>query len=148
MTDISIPEHIFISYAHADENFAKKLAADLEKAGIHTWIDRTGLTPGDGNWEKAIRDAINRSFAVVLIASRNSRQSNLVPDELNVARVCGRSVYPIWIAGEEWMDSVPIGMGRTQYIDCRATQYTTGVAQLIETLKNVMPYRKLCNDIK
>ena len=46
------------------------------------------------------------------------------------------------------MDSVPIGMGRTQYIDCRATQYTTGVAQLIETLKNVMPYRKLCNDIK
>ncbi len=78
MTDISIPEHIFISYAHADENFAKKLAADLEKAGIHTWIDRTGLTPGDGNWEKAIRDAINRSFAVVLIASRNSRQSNFV----------------------------------------------------------------------
>ena len=135
MTSTSVPEHVFISYAHPDKDFVEKIAADLEKAGIATWVDRRGLEPGSPNWEQAIRDAINRSFAVLLIASRNARQSNFVPDELTVARVCGRSVYPVWIAGEEWMDSVPIGMGRAQYIDCRSANYDTNLPKVIETLK-------------
>src|SRR5437879_938841 len=99
MTQIPIPEHVFISYSHDDEEFVKKIGSDLEKAGINIWIDRTGLTPGTQNWNNAIRDAISRSFAVLLIASPDSGQSSFVQGELSVADSYGCPVYPAWVAG-------------------------------------------------
>jgi hypothetical protein len=140
MTNSPIPEHFFVSYSHADQITADKIVADLEEASIPIWIDRTGLAPGTPNWNNAIRNAVHRSFAVLLLASSNSGRSDIIQGELNLAERYGRPIYPVWIA-DQWEDCVPIGMIQAQYIDCRPPNYSRGLTQLIGTLKSIMNFQ-------
>jgi hypothetical protein len=71
---------------------------------------------------------------VILVASPDSRRSNYVQDELSIAEMYRRPVFPIWAAGTEWMDCIPMGMGKIQYVDARAGRYTSGLSELVETL--------------
>jgi hypothetical protein len=136
MSNILIPEHVFISYSHHDEKLAKKITTELEKVGIPIWIDRSGLQPGTPNWNNTIRHAISRSYAVLLVASPNSGQSSIVQGELNLAHSNGCPIYPVWIAGK-WEDSVPLSLLYSQYIDCREGQFTVGLSQIVEILNKV-----------
>ena len=69
--------HVFVSYSRANSDFANKLMRDLQAQGIGVWIDHTGIQPGTPNWERAIREAIDTAFAIVLVASPESAQSKL-----------------------------------------------------------------------
>ena len=142
MADKVVPEHVFISYSHVDKEFANKLATDLRRAGISIWIDRTGLQPGTPNWNTAICDALQRSFAVLLLASPSSNQSDVVQGEVNLSKSYGCPVYPVWIAGK-WEDSIPLAMMQTQYIDCREAGYVLGLSQLVETLLKIINTRAI-----
>jgi hypothetical protein len=46
-----------------------------------------------------------------------------------------RPIYPVWIAGTEWMDAVPLGLGGIQYIDARETRYEVAVQTIIHLLR-------------
>jgi hypothetical protein len=97
----TIPQHVFISYSHLDREFCNRLITDLEGEGIVVWIERVGLEPGTPSWNKAIRDAISRSFAVLLLAyPPHSEQSDVVQGELSLARSYGCPIYPLWIDGK------------------------------------------------
>src|SRR5262245_48480507 len=87
--------HIFIYYAHNDRAFAERLIADLQVAKVDIWIDKIGIKAGTRNWEQALRDAIHAAYAVLLIASPASRRSDYVRDELAIAEMEGKTVYPI-----------------------------------------------------
>jgi len=113
------------------------LKTDLDAQGIHAWIDREGVQPGTPDWEEEVRSAIRKAHAVVLLASPNSRQSRYVKDELRIADMYPRPVYPLWMAGEQWMEAIPLGWGGTQYIDARGTIYASGVQQLVAALQTI-----------
>lgn len=87
---------VFVSYARADQFIAERLVADLHEREISVWIDRKQLSTGV-DWELLIRDAIQDSSGVWLLASPNSRLSRNVRDEIAVAQILGHPVYPIWI---------------------------------------------------
>lgn len=42
----SMPYTVFISHAHADNEFTKELAAALRQAGADVWYDMENLGPG------------------------------------------------------------------------------------------------------
>ncbi|MBC8171153.1 MAG: protein kinase, partial [Anaerolineae bacterium] len=126
--------HVFISYSRADNEFVQRLIYDLETEGIPVWIDKKGLKPGTRNWEDALRTAIRGAYAMILVASPASRQSNYVLDELAIAEMYKAPVYPVWVDGEEWMDSIPMGMGKMQYIDARSENYTKALLELVMLL--------------
>jgi hypothetical protein len=128
---------VFISYSRADGDFVTRLQADLKAKGILYWIDTVGITPGTPDWEEALRQAIRKAHAVVLVASPHSRQSPYVKDELRVAAMYQRTVFPLWALGKEWIDSIPLGWGGTQYLDARSTAYPTGVDGLVTSLRTV-----------
>ena len=113
------------------------MKTDLDAQGIHAWIDREGVQPGTPDWEEEVRSAIRKAHAVVLLASPNSRQSRYVKDELRIADMYPRPVYPLWMAGEQWMEAIPLGWGGTQYIDARGTIYASGVQQLVAALQTI-----------
>ena len=51
---------VFISYAHADEQFVRQLEAELAKHGVNAWYDRkpqTGLRGGE-TWEERLTEAL------------------------------------------------------------------------------------------
>ncbi len=111
-----------------------RLIADLEQQQIKVWIDKQGLKPGTRNWENALREAIQNCHAVLLIASPDSRSSNYVQDELALAEMWKRPVYPVWAAGDQWMECIPMGMGKVQFIDARGEQYKNAVTEVVKTV--------------
>ncbi|MCU0513532.1 MAG: toll/interleukin-1 receptor domain-containing protein [Anaerolineae bacterium] len=134
--------HAFISYSRADKKFVEQVVHDLTQRGIPVWIDSAGLSPGTSNWEQAIRDAIEQAFAVILVASPDSRQSVYVQGELNVAKIRNCPVYPIWANGREWIDCIQLGMVNYQYIDCRLDQYAAGMDKLVEVMHKIVGNRE------
>jgi len=108
-------EHYFISYARANLPFVQRLARDLQQH-VKIWIDKIGLQPGTPDWEQALRNAISASDGVVFVASPSSRQSSYVRDELAIAQMENKPIYPVWAEGtnDRRMDSFPIGFGFVQ----------------------------------
>ena len=134
--------HVFISYSHANISFVHRLASDLQSNGITVWVDQSGLTPGTPDWETALRDAIGKAHAVILIASEEARKSPYVKDELRLAHdVHHLPIYPLWVAGPQWINCIPLGWGGTQYIDARGgdAQYRSALQQLIAVLSGAAP---------
>ena len=49
---------VFLSHNSADKPFVRKLALDLEKAGVRCWLDEAEIKVGDSLLDK-IRDGIS-----------------------------------------------------------------------------------------
>lgn len=75
---------VFISHSHTNKSFARKLAADLRKAGHIVWIDEGEINIGDSLIEK-IREGIDKVDYVAAILSSASIESEWVKKELDIA---------------------------------------------------------------
>lgn len=106
------------------------LSSDLRKRGIEVWVDFEGLVPGTSDWEAQLRKAIDESFALLLIASPDSRQSPFVRSELLLAEAKGVPVYALWARGESWIDCIPMRLAHLQYQDFRGAAYPESFARL------------------
>ncbi len=134
MPRIQTIRRAFISYSRQDREFVDVLASDLRNSGYEVWIDFEGLEPGTPDWEAEVRDAIQESFAVLLIASPSSRQSPYVRSELLLAEVEQLPVYALWAKGENWIDSIPMNLAHIQYQDFRGSPYADSLGALIKEL--------------
>ncbi len=126
---------VFVSYSHEDRNFVTRLRTDLQAHGIEVWVDKEGIQAGTPDWEQALRDAIHTAHAVLFIASPDARNSRYVKDELRIAEYYQRVVYPLWVAGNQWIEAVPIGLGSVQYIDVRESRYQTALPEIVQTIQ-------------
>lgn len=124
---------VFLSYAHRQLFEVNRLKNDLQDSGYTIWIDHESLPPGSHDWEQSIRKGIKSSQALVFVASPHSASSKYVISELELAEIYHIPVIPIWIEGENWLESAPLSMGRTQYIDARL-DYTAAFHKLISAL--------------
>lgn len=93
---------IFLSHNHADKPFVRRLAEDLEAAGIRVWIDEAEIMIGDSLIEK-IRQGIDEMEYVGVILSPNSVNSPWVQREVDIAmnqEIKGKrvKVLPLMIA--------------------------------------------------
>jgi class 3 adenylate cyclase len=128
---------VYICYAHRDQAVVARLSADLQASGVLTWTDERSLRPGTRNWEQAVRAAIRSAPLVLLLASPKTPLARYVLDELRVAEMYGRPVCPVWVAGEHWMECVPLGWGGAQYIDARGARYETAVQQIVAAAQDL-----------
>ena len=127
---------IYIAHAQQDGAIVERLRADLRRHGIFPWIDEHDLVAGTPSWEQALRDAIRAASALVLVASPATRASRYIGDELRIAELYGRQVYPIWVAGEQWMECIPLGWGGLQYLDARGDHYAAALVSLATELRH------------
>ncbi len=110
---------VFISYAHANAEFADQLAQDLGAAGFDIWMDvrgsQGGIQPGT-RWANSIQEAIENCAAVVLILSPQSVESTAVENEWSYALDLDKELLPIRhlecrlpfrLRGEQYIDFVP-----------------------------------------
>ena len=75
---------LFLSYAHADEVPARRLAAALEQAGYTVWWD--AMIEGGTAYAKSIAAALEAADAVIVLWSAASVESDWVRDEAAQAR--------------------------------------------------------------
>jgi WD40 repeat protein len=141
MMDGLVATHIFISHSSTDNAYVQRLTADLRHVGIPIWVDHQELKPGTRNWEKAIRAALKKSRALIYIGSLKARESDYVQDELSIAEMEGCTLLAAWAIGEDghWLDCVPLGYGKLQYVDMRGEKYESGLKDLLTVLSDVPP---------
>lgn len=84
---------VFISYSHKDERYVNLILRELKRKKILYWYDKK-IPPGK-NWADCINDAIKDSFALVLIMTPNSRQSDYVNYEWAYALGAGIPIIPV-----------------------------------------------------
>ena len=87
---------IFLSYSHADTEFAQRLIADLQKAGHAVWIDSSNLKGGD-QWLRAIAEGIINSYGFVLIATSQSLKSQWVQGEILWAKQRNKRIVTVML---------------------------------------------------
>jgi len=133
-THTPTPPSIFFSYSRADSSIVERLRTDLGAQGITTWVDREGIRPGTPDWEESLRTAIRAAAAVLLVASPNARSSRYVKDELRIAQMYHRPIYPVWVTGTQWMEVIPLGLGGMQFIDAREERYASALSEIVFTL--------------
>ncbi|MGA9883984.1 MAG: toll/interleukin-1 receptor domain-containing protein [Candidatus Acidiferrales bacterium] len=75
---------IFLSYAQADEAFAKALSSQLERRGFSVWSPAEEMLPGDNVWLRT-GEALKRSKAMVVLLSPDSMRSEHVRREIEYA---------------------------------------------------------------
>ncbi|KAA3654800.1 MAG: TIR domain-containing protein [Chloroflexi bacterium] len=75
---------IFISHAHQDAVFAKRLARDLKKQGWEIWIAPDSILPGE-KWVEAINRGLAESGVFLLVLTEAAVSSRWVRSETNVA---------------------------------------------------------------
>ncbi len=103
---------IFISYAHEDQPFARRMASALEMDGFSVWWDHT-IPPGQ-TWDTFIARGIEEARACIVIWSKNSIASDWVKEEATLAKDGGKYV-PVQIDGSQ----PPVGFRRVQAADLR-----------------------------
>jgi tetratricopeptide (TPR) repeat protein len=75
---------LLISYSHRDAEFAMRLAADLEAALGHVWIDQRRVHVGE-SFVTAINQALARVTDFILVYSTHASRSMWVQNELSAA---------------------------------------------------------------
>jgi TIR domain len=78
------PVQLFVSYAHADREFARKMADRLEAKGHSVWLPEKDLLPGE-NWARAMDSALSRAEVMVALVSPAAVESEFVSREWQYA---------------------------------------------------------------
>ncbi len=127
---------VFISYAHANAEFAVRLERDLRAAGLDVWMDRAGLesgiAPGSG-WADSIEQALKDCGAAVGIYSPESMQSN-ARAEWDRLLALGKPFFPVRLRHCE----IPWKLAPIQYIDFVDRAYEEPLSDLLEALRHAL----------
>jgi TolB-like protein/Tfp pilus assembly protein PilF len=103
---------LFLSYSHADDAKARRIATALEEAGYTVWWD--ALIEGGAAYAKSIGSALETADAVIVMWSVNSVESDWVRDEAAQGRD-RHCLIPISLDGAR----PPLGFGQYQVIKFR-----------------------------
>lgn len=79
-----MPRRIFLSYARADRDQARKLAQHLREAGLEVWDPEQELLPGS-DFTAALKEALGKAEAVVVLISPDAMESRSVSHEIEYA---------------------------------------------------------------
>ncbi len=102
--------HVFISYAHEDRDYARKLADHLIANGFDVWID--DRIDFGSRWIRAIFKAIDDCDAFIVIMTPRAYESEWVENERLYAKKRKKLVFPLLLEGEAFAD-----LGAIQYYD-------------------------------
>lgn len=104
--------YYFVSYSRQEVTFADSFSQELEKRGIHTWVDFRNLVPGKP-WQSQLDEGVNNAAAILVVVSKESMASAPVKDEWTKSLAAGKRVILIIfepckvdddLAGLEWVD--------------------------------------------
>ncbi|CAH1198643.1 TIR domain-containing protein [Candidatus Nitrotoga sp. BS] len=121
--------YVFISYARADRPFVDRLSAELQLAGVKTWVDTQDISPGE-NWDKEIEKGLFEAGLLLHVASEHSGSSEWLSAELEgFLRSKGRAI-PL-IIDDAGPSALPEALKRVQWVDFRAS-FEQGLAILLK----------------
>ena len=134
---LMIRKHIFVSYRSLELEQALQIAEGLARNGFAVWMDRLdGILPGD-NWRDKLQEAVNNSFAMVSIVSRNYLESEWCKREYQLADSLNIPIFPACI-GKVETSKMPIEIDSIQYVDFMGgdDSFEERLAELVNGIRN------------
>jgi hypothetical protein len=126
------PRQVFISHAHQDAAFARRLADDLKAYNGPVWIAPDSIQPGE-KWVEAINRGLEESGVFVLALTKTAVASPWVKDETNAAIELSKEGRLRFIPLEVESSSVPPLWRVFQRISFR-DDYEAGLKELLAEL--------------
>ncbi len=147
---------VFISYVRDDQNAVDLLAAELRREGLHVWLDRDDIRPGEF-WEPALQTAIRDGayFLACFSEAYQRRESTYMCEELQIACDMSRT----GVHGNGWLiplvlspceiPPLPVSDGRTlrdlQWIDL-SENWNAGVWRLLQVVRPDSEHSRAIDD--
>ena len=124
---------VFISYARSDRHEAERLVRALRADNIVGWMDNADIAAGT-SVPSAVRDALKRSSAVVVLLSPRALQSEWVQFEIGAAEALGKKIVPVLVSGEHLEKQFPDFLRNRRWIDARHRSHEDIVRDLERAL--------------
>ena len=121
---------IFISYARADVDFARRLATALEQAGAKVWLDVKDIPLG-ANWSSAIQEGLDRATLMILILTPESGNSENVANEWQYYFDEKKPIIPVRL---QPVEKLHFQLRRIQWVDFHEQSFETGFQRLHDEL--------------
>lgn len=103
---------IFISHSSHDDAFVTALAADLNAAGVQTWVDHHDILPSR-IWDKEVAAALKACDTMIIVLTLDAVESDNVTDEWSYFLDEKKPVYPVKCGDCE----IPFRLRRRQHVD-------------------------------
>jgi formylglycine-generating enzyme required for sulfatase activity len=136
-------QSIFISYSREDEEFAFKLAKDLEALDFKVWIDNK--ISGGERWRHSLDHNLRSAHEMIVVVSPYSAASKWVTHETSFALGADIHVVPVLIENVPRPDR-PVYMDQLQYVDFRGWE-KDGYAVGLEALTKVLTPPNYAQDV-
>ncbi|MGE0887417.1 MAG: toll/interleukin-1 receptor domain-containing protein [Blastocatellales bacterium] len=94
---------VFISYANANRELAKKVSESLKQSGFIVWDSEEEVLPGD-NWAEKIAQGLEEADAMVVILTQESLLSRAVRKEIEYAlgkKTFKHRLIPVYIDSQD-----------------------------------------------
>lgn len=114
------PTDIMISYAHSDIAVMRRLRSALQREGHTVWVD-DGCLPAGSQFLSRIGDAILKSTVVIFLLSENSARSRYCRDEVAMAYLADKPVFPACIGS---FDALNVSLDPGTRLILSGTQWT------------------------
>jgi hypothetical protein len=126
-------DSVFISYSRKDQEFVRKLAADLNGYVQGVWFDQSDIRAGEV-WEKSITDGIAGCLAFILVVSPNSAASPNVRSEIQQALQNRKPILPVIYHQTALPPDLAQILQKVQYINLQHGSYADNFQYLVESL--------------
>ncbi len=148
-------EHVFISYSREDTEYVALLVEELRENSHDVWLDTSDISGGT-NWAEEIEKAISSSYALIVIVSKDSKKSEWVKKEIELAKKANKKfpIIPVLID----KSTLPRILARNQTIDFTRMfegnavnsirNYRIGIRKLLETLELARPMLRLLKELR
>jgi hypothetical protein len=128
---------IFISYSHADTDFANDLCQKIEGLGYEVWLDRTDIKTGS-HWDDEIVKGLNASHLFLILLSNKSAASQNVKDEIGYALDHNMQILPVLLE----VCDVPFRLKRYQYVDITTKKEGEKFEEILEHVRSLLAISK------
>eukprot|EP00455_Lapot_gusevi_P048843 TRINITY_DN6818_c0_g1_i1.p1 TRINITY_DN6818_c0_g1~~TRINITY_DN6818_c0_g1_i1.p1 ORF type:complete len:213 (+),score=37.99 TRINITY_DN6818_c0_g1_i1:73-711(+) len=130
---------LFISYKHADWEFARRLERSLTEKGFLVWIDKFGIKSGE-NWRETIAEAIDNAVVLLFIVSPASVQSRYCLEEIEYAYASGKVVLPVVHkdAFSVLPSNLKLILSHTQFFDFEKNPFKSAFSDLETSIRQIL----------
>ena len=125
---------VYICYARKDIAVAHLVVNQLEKKGIHCWVDYKDIKPST-DWLSEIYEAVESSKVVVIIFSENVNNSGTVAREVELAVTNGLDIIPFRVEEINPSDRLSYFLRSTHWIDAFPQPIEEHLDRLVETIR-------------
>ena len=123
----------FISYSRSDAEFTRRLAADLKKRKINTWLDVDRIQAGE-DWDDAIWTSLQQCDLMLLVLSPASMSSKEVSNEWKYYLSQDKPIVPVLV---ESTTNVHYRLVSLHYVDFHHHAYDAALELLVAEIEHI-----------